>query len=116
MTLDGELARPGDAPLTVHHTLRGYARSDELIEVTLRERDLVDLGGRGTFTGSATVTHHGRNSGAGSWHQILTFTFTAEASGSKQVQTLEHGWTEYKSDCSGRGGTGARVLTTMTGV
>ncbi|MCB9629212.1 MAG: PDZ domain-containing protein [Sandaracinaceae bacterium] len=59
VVLTGELARPGDAPLTVDHTLRGYAHSEELVEVTLRERDLIDLGGRGTFTGRVSVTFSG---------------------------------------------------------
>lgn len=57
--LTGELARPGDTALGVEHVLRGFAQSDALIEVPLRERDLRDLGGRGTFSGTITVTFSG---------------------------------------------------------
>lgn len=67
-------------------------------------------------TGSATVTHYGRNSDDAAWNQIVTFTFTAAANGEKATpQTLEHNWDQYKSECSALSGTGARVLTTMSG-
>ncbi len=67
-------------------------------------------------TGSATVTHYGRNGNSGSWYAICTFTFTAAANGEKATpQTLEHNWDQYKSECSALSGTGARVLTTMSG-
>lgn len=66
-------------------------------------------------TGSATVKHYGRNGDTGSWHEIVTFTFISEASGSKLVQTLEHAWDNVKSECTAISGTGAAVLTTITG-
>lgn len=59
VVLTGQLARPGNAPLDVNQTLRGYAHSEQLIEVALTESDLVALGGRGTFTGSVHVTFSG---------------------------------------------------------
>jgi hypothetical protein len=66
-------------------------------------------------TGNATVIHYGRNGGVGSWHTIWTATFTAAASGAKQVAALEHAWAEYKSECTVLTGTGGRVLSTMSG-
>ena len=66
-------------------------------------------------TGNATVIHYGRNSGLGSWHAIWTATFTGAASGEKQSVALEHGWAEYKSECTVLTGTGGRVLSTMSG-
>jgi hypothetical protein len=59
VVLVGQLARPGNAPLDVNHTLRGHARSEQLIEVPLGEPDLTALGGRGTFTGSLHITFSG---------------------------------------------------------
>ncbi|MBP7683962.1 MAG: PDZ domain-containing protein [Deltaproteobacteria bacterium] len=59
VVLVGQLARPGNAPLDVNHTLRGHARSEQLIEVQLGEPDLTALGGRGTFTGSLHITFSG---------------------------------------------------------
>ena len=66
-------------------------------------------------TGNATVIHYGRNSGLGSWHTIWTANFTGAASGEKQSAALEHGWAEYKSECTVLTGTGGRVLSTMSG-
>lgn len=69
VVLVGQLARPGNAPLDVNHTLRGYAHSEQLVEVPLGEPDVLALGGRGTFTGSVHVTFSGiasRRSVAGS--------------------------------------------------
>lgn len=66
-------------------------------------------------TGNATVTHYGRNSDAGGWHAIWTYTFTGAASGDKAATTLQHAWEDYKTECSVLTGTGGRVLSTMAG-
>lgn len=65
---------------------------------------------------NATVVHYGRNSPSEAWEPICTFTFTSAANGEKQVQSLEHAWEQYKSECTSiSGGVNARVLTTMSG-
>lgn len=66
-------------------------------------------------TGNATVTHYGRNSDAGGWHAIWTYTFTGASSGDKAATTLQHAWEDYKTECSVLTGTGGRVLSTMAG-
>lgn len=86
--------------------VRGYAG-----QVHLHTADFSCASG----TGSATVTHYGRNGGS-SWYEICTFTFTAASDGEAATpQALEHNWEQYKSECSAISGTGASVLTTMSG-
>ena len=67
-------------------------------------------------TGGATVTHYGRNSSDGGWFPICEFVFTDVASGTKaEPKALEHNWDQYKTECSAITGTGARVVSTMSG-
>jgi hypothetical protein len=66
-------------------------------------------------TGGAVITHYGRSAEDGAWHLIWTATFTAASNGEKQVATLEHAYDQYKSNCASLTGTGASVLSTMSG-